>query len=1085
MTKFIALIGFTALVLSIPAEAQTKGTIWGYTKDPTGASVPNVKVNVTNELTGASRVTTSDQSGLYQVLGLLSGMYSVDAESTGFKRFRNTGVTLRVDENLRADIELQLGSVAESIEVVANAVQIDTRSSEASNTIDDRRIVDLPLGNRNVFALAKTLPGVLNVTAPDNSRMTSSRSGSMMNVNGGRGNMNYNRFNGAYFMNPSRNTGLNVPPPDAIQELKIQTSNFAADTGRNPGANITIVSKQGTNAFHGSAWEFHRNDNLNARSFFQPTKPQLIKNQYGAAAGGRIKRDKLFVFGTFEFNDDREQPSVVDSLPPSTPEINGDFSHLNGQKQLVNPFGGGAFPNNQIPRSLFDPVAVRLLEFAPTVPRPGTTFQSIASRPRDSELFMIRSDLNLTSKQTLFGTYYMNQNKDVLAGAGAFGTDFNGWTGQRSDVRVQTASLNHVYVISPTVLNQLTLGYTRSFSLAGPTETRTPESLGIRNFPAYTNAGSPRFLLTGRWDLQSGSWDKFVHNTYQIKDDISLMRGRHTLRFGFEYMDIGWFQAFLGPPTFTFSGLRTGAGSAARGDAQADFLLGAYDNVAVSAGVRHNDDATKYMVAYLQDDFKVTSRLTLNLGLRYELAQPWVEKFDRLNKVVLDPAARSSKFPQAPPGLLFPGDKAPGGEVIPRGLTKTDKNNFAPRVGFAWDPFGNGRTAVRGAYGLFFETANGDTLAQTNPPFVVGARTLRDGRMIDPYGSVGEVPLPIAADPSSIQFILPLRGLWGPQTMDFATTQVHNWSFFLNRALSQNFTLEAGYIGKKGQNLLAFRPFNAAIFRPGTDAQGNPLSTRANIPQRAPFLPGIYDVGGLYLDNAFRSNYHSFMVEVKKRFSSGLQFSTSYTLAKSLDNSSTATLGGTLTDPYRPDHDYGRSDWDRRHAFIFSGIYTLPIFKSNTGLAGKILGGWNLSAITTLYSGGPISVVAGEDTGLNGAGGARADIVGNPTLSHSSRDDMVFRFFNTTAFRRPADGGVGTSGRGIFSGPAQVNTDLAMLKDFVVREAIRFQFRVEAFNAFNQVNFSNPRNSLADVRIGQISGAADGRNMLVGLKLLW
>jgi hypothetical protein len=298
-------------------------------------------------------------------------------------------------------------------------------------------------------------------------------------------------------MNPSRNTGLNVPPPDAIQELKIQTSNFTADSGRNPGANITIVSKQGTNDFHGSAWEFLRNDNLNARSFFETTRPELIRNQYGAAAGGPIRKNKLFVFGTLELSDDRSQPTVTDSTPPSQPELAGDFSHLNGSKQLVNPFTGQPFPNNQIPTSLFDPVARNLLQFLPTVARPGDRLQTLGSRPRDSELYMIRTDYNVTDKQNLFGTYYFNQTNDEIAGVGAFSTPFEGWTGQTNQTRAQTASLNHVYTFSPALLNQLTLGYTRSFSILGPTVTRTPAELGIANLPLYANGGSPSFHRFG------------------------------------------------------------------------------------------------------------------------------------------------------------------------------------------------------------------------------------------------------------------------------------------------------------------------------------------------------------------------------------------------------------------------------------------------------------------------------------------------------------------------------------------------------------------------------------------------------------
>jgi hypothetical protein len=1074
-----------ALLVCMPSSAQTNATISGYAKDPTGAFVPGVRVSVADERTNLKRETITDQNGFYQILGLVSGVYTIEAEAPGFRRFRTADVTVVVDQNVRADIPLEVGDVRQTVEVTAVATQIDTRASERSAVIDDRRVVDLPLSNRNVYALAKTLPGVLNVTAPDNTRMTSTRSGPRMNVNGGRENMNYSRFNGAYFMNPSRNTSLNVPPPDAIQEFKIQTSNFSADTGRNSGANINIVSKQGTNELHGSLWEFARNDNLNARSFFEQTKPQLIKNQYGAAAGGPIRRNKLFVFGAVEFNDDREQPSVTDSRPPSVSELAGDFSHLNGVKQLLNPFDGTPFQGNQIPRSLFDPAAQNILEFTPTVPRPGDTYQALGVRPRDSELLMLRSDANLTDKQTLFGTYYLNQNKDILEGAGAFGGDFSGFANQRADVRVQTVGLNHVYVFSPRMLNQLTLGYTRSFSIYGPTVTRTPESLGIRNLPLYANGGSPSFLLAGRWDLRSGSRDKFNSNTYQIKNDVSLIRGRHTWKFGVEHMDIGWFQSWLAPPSFNFNGSRTGGGVATRGDPMADFLLGAYENVNVNAGVRHNDEGMTFTVFYAQDDFKVTPRLNLNLGVRYELPMPWVEKFDRINTIIPDANVKSTKIPNAPPGMVFPGDTLPNGTRVPRGLVSPDRNNIAPRIGLVWDVFGDGRTALRAAFGVFYDTANGDFLAQTNPPFVVGTRTYRDGLLVDPILSVGEVPMPVTIDPREANFVFPLRGLWGPQRFNLRWPNVKNWSFFVDRSMARDYTVTFGYIGKAGRDLIAFRQWNAAVFIPGTDANGNPLSTRANIEQRAPFLPGIYAPGGQILDDVAISNFHSVQIQLKKRFSKGFQFDTFYVLSKSLDHTSSYTGGTGFTDPNRPDHNYGRSDFDRRHAVTFTGLWMPPMFASSRSLAGRVLGGWTLSAITTLYSGSPLTFSSGEDVALHGAGSARADILGDPKRSHSSRDDMLGEFFNTKAFTRPPTGTVGNSGRGILSGPAQVNTDFALLKDFRVTEQARFQFRAEFFNIFNQVNFSGPRTSLTDARFGQITGAADGRNVLLGLKFLF
>src|SRR5262249_27701840 len=510
MQKRIAVL---SILLVVPMPAQIQGTIGGYVKDATGAVAPNSAIRLTNERTGAVRTVLADAAGFYQFLGLVSGTYAIEAEVPGFKKYRNAGVRLRLDENVRADIFMEVGQVTESVEVSAQAALIDTRSSQTSATIDDRRIVDLPLRGRNVFSLAATLPGVLNVRAPDNSDVGDTRAGPTMNVNGGRANMNYNRFNGTYFNNPSRNTGMNVPPPDAVQEFKIQTSNFAADSGRNPGANITVVSRQGTNEIHGSAWEFHRNDNLNARSFFQTAKPQLIQNQFGAAAGGPIRRNRMFVFGTYEGIRDRRQAATTNALPPTAAERAGDFSHLNGVKQLVNPADGTPFAGNRIPASLFDPAARKLLEFVPAVQSGG--IQAVGPNPRNSDLYMLRWDLTVTPRQSVFAHYYLNQTSQENP-ALAFGSNIAGWTGQKLGPRFQNAGLNHTWTISPALLAQTTLGYTRSYSLNTPTITRTPDELGIPGMPMYTDGGSPQFTVSGRIELRSGGPVKFISNRYQV-----------------------------------------------------------------------------------------------------------------------------------------------------------------------------------------------------------------------------------------------------------------------------------------------------------------------------------------------------------------------------------------------------------------------------------------------------------------------------------------------------------------------------------------------------------------------------------------
>jgi len=1042
------------LFVFVPIWAQTNGNISGYVKDPSGAVVGRAKIQVTNALTGTSRNALSDETGFYQVLGLVSGIYAVEAEATGFKRWKSPGLVLAVDANLRADVALQLGQTSESVEVSSTATMVDTRSSQTVASIDDRRLVDLPLNGRNVMRLAAILPGVLGVVAPDNSDVTDARGGPRMNVNGARANMNYNKFNGTYFNNPSRNTGLNVPPPDAVQEFRMQTSAFSAESGRNAGANVTVVSRQGTNQFHGALWEFVRNDNLNARSFFQSVRPNLIQNQYGLAAGGPIRKDRAFVFGSWEASKDRRQAAETSFFPPTPAEVSGDFSALTS-RQLVNPADNTPFPGNRIPASLVDPTARNLLRFVPT--GTGLAQQTVGPAKRDAKLFLIRHDLNLSSGQNLFVHYYRNEN--LLGEAGlAYGSNITGWTGRERKPLAENAGINHVWTLSPTMLNQFTAGFTRSFSLDTPLVTRTPEELGIRGMPVYTNGGSPQFNVAGRFNLASGGPTKFVSNTYQLQDNFSLILKRHTVKFGAEIMDLSFFQSFLGPPGFTYNGQRTGGGSAARGDSFADFLLGGYQQLAVTNGVRNNDGRSRYYSGYVQDDWKVTSRLTLNVGVRYELSMPWRDKYDLINTVYPDAGVKSRKFPNAPVGMLFPGD-------LPRGLYNADKNNFAPRIGFAWDVFGDGKTAVRGAFGIFYDTINTDSIAQENPPFVGGRRAFSNGNTTNPFSSVNAQAPPAFIDPNAFTFTFPINGLFSTQNVNLRSTYVNSWNFTVQRQLGQSWMVSGAYIGKTGLKLLAYRPFNAARFVPGNDAQGRPLSTEGNAETRVPFGRGIYGPQGYYLDNPFTSSYHSAQFEVSKRFAQGLQVSANYTLAKSLDSSSAFSLGGCVANPYDIRASKGRSDWDRRHSLVASGIYTPQVYRDQKGLVGRILGGWSISGIATLQSGAPVLATTGQNTPLDGTtcqGSYHPDLVGKIAREHANLDGMLLQFFNRGAFALPATGRYGTAARNMFSGPGLATIDTAFLKDIAVTEKSRFQLRAEFANLLNRANFGNPIGQLAN-----------------------
>ena len=326
--------------------------------------------------------------------------------------------------------------------------------------------------------------------------------------------------------------------------------------------------------------------------------------------------------------------------------------------------------------------------------------------------------------------------------------------------------------------------------------------------------------MSGRFSLLSGGPIKGARNSYSLQDNFSIIHGTHTLKFGFEYLRMSNFAAFLSPPQYSFNGQRTGGGLATRGDPLADFLLGAYQSLGITNGVRNQDGRYSFTSVFAQDDLKVSRRLTLNLGLRWELPTPWVHRYDLIDTVIPDPAVRSKKYPSAPPGMLFPGD-------LPRGLYNRDLNNFAPRVGFAWDVFGDGRTAIRGAYGLFYDTFNTDTIAQENPPFVGGRQTFVNGLMSDPFASIGAVAPPAVIDPNAFKFTYPINGYWsGTGKNSLRTTYIHEWNFTINRQLGHDYALTVGYVGKTGIKLLAFRPFNAAPYIPGVDAQGRPLPPR-------------------------------------------------------------------------------------------------------------------------------------------------------------------------------------------------------------------------------------------------------------------
>jgi hypothetical protein len=1089
------------LLLHACMFAQATGTISGSVTDPSAAAVPDAKVTATLVSQNVSRSTVSDSEGYYIFNALLPGQYRITAEKPGFQRTVRTEVSLAVNLNVRVDLAMRLGEITQTVEVTATAPLVDTRSPALSSLVDDRRVVDLPLNGRNVINLAVTLPGVVSVRAPQ--QLSDARSGPVMNVNGGLDTQNLFTFNGGVFINPSRNTGMNYPPPDALQEFSIQTANFSAEYGRNAGSQVNVVSKSGTNEIHGAAWEFLRNAKLNGRNFFAARRPAQIQNQFGAAAGGPIRRDKIFVFGSYQGLRDRREAVSTQVDVPSPAERSGNFTGLStalrnpvdtqtGQP-LTDAGGRPCLAGNVVNANCISPVANALLPFIPL--SPTGRFTLLDPQPRNGDMLIFRGDWNQSSKHVISGHAFIDRNR--MTRPQLAGGNIPGYEDRFTKQQTTMATLNDTLTLRPALLNQSTLTFLRSTSISNSSTTVPHEQIGIRNLPFYPESGRLNATI-GNISFSGGSGRVlFVSNNWQIRNQTTWTRGRHNFKFGGEWLHLTFLQVFLGNTSMTFNGSRSG-------DPVADFLLGAFASVSGGFGVRTNDDSQDAPSLFWQDEFKAHPRLTLTYGVRWEPFFPWVDKYDRLTSLkAIGTNARSQRFPDAPPGILFAGD--PG---VPRGITGPDKNNFAPRFGFAWDVFGNGRTSVRGSAGIFYDSIKADAISQEGAPWA-GNFQLFNGRADDPFGSLGQVPPPVLPAGngfgcSSIatfpgvrcsRFPVPVAGLFVDSAL--RTPYVPSWNLTMERQLKSNWMVRGAYIGKMGLKLDGWRNFNPARYV-NDPVTGQPPSLQ-NVNNRAIIAPGILAPNVTWLETSFRSWYHSFQGQVVKRFSGGVSFSAAYTLAKSIDMMSTNIFGRRLDNPFNYRDNRGRSDFDRRHAFVASWLWS-PTWKFSHGWQNAVAGGWTLTGIHTVQSGAPFTIRMGDDVAQDGSGSRQHGMLkpgATVTRDHASRDDMISQFFNIDAFvptNLVPRGLYGNSGRNILSGPKFGNTDFSAIKDFRITERQRLQFRSEFFNLFNQVNFgcnettggcNDPDATVNSRTFGRIRSAGAAREIQFALKLIW
>jgi Carboxypeptidase regulatory-like domain len=1079
------------------AWAQTTGTISGYAKDQNGAFLPGVTVTAELEGQQLQRATVANMQGFFDFQALPRGMYVVTVELSGFQR-QVRRVELTSGANVRLDVVLAVAGLIEQVTVTAEPTLVEARTATRSNFIDDQRVQDLPLSGRNVVGLAAMDAAVTNIRADQD--MGDARNGSIISVNGGNQNTSNFTLNGSSFVHFNQLTGFNPPPPDAVQEIRIQTQNFSAEYGQTSGAQVTIVTRGGTNAFHGAAWVYNRNSALTSKSYFQivnnTRKTKQNQNQAGWSAGGPFVRDKILWFATSEFLWNRREAGSTTTTVPTDLQRTGNFTALATPLRIpVNPLTGQAFTDssgapciqgNIIRTSCISPVAATVLDRYVPQSDTGTTI-FIQPAPRDDVKYTARVDYNATRQNRMTVNLFIDRN-DQLASPGNVP-----YVGQQTFTNVTQGSVNDVHVLSRTLLNEATFSYLTAPSGGGAVTATAPRDLGVNVAPTTTGRGVS-LSVTGGINLSYPGINQQGYHHWQAKDTMTSSRGNHTMKWGFDVMYVAFDFDLALTRSITFTGSRTG-------NALADFMIGASDTATMEFGIADHAPRGYTYQFFGQDSWKLHPRITLDYGLRYEPFTTWDQKGRRHTTFV--PGVQSQVYPDAPAGILFPGD--PG---VPKTLTYPDLNNFAPRIGAAWDVAGDAQTVIRGGYGLFYQQLNSETTHAAEAPWR-GSIQLLQGRVEDPFGSLGQTEpasgatpgrfgcAPIAQYPglACSLFPLPFRMVYTDQHL--RTPYQHHMSASLQRQITPNMAVEAAYVGRIGRKLIGHNFFNAAPFI-NSPRTGLPPSLQ-NIQERVPYSPGIISAASRVLGNFFRSEYHSLQLRLERRLANGFSVTGSYVYSKSLTDQPQGGTGliSSIPNPFDIASMWGPSLSDRRHVLATSWVW-MPRVGFQNGVTRAILNDWTISGVYRMQSGTPLEFTAGQDVALNGAtiGGSSqyAQLLPGVTAadvcrgSYSNTDDMLAMYFNPAGFMPVADeprGIYGNARRGLCYGPGDSNIDLGITRTFNLGRGIRMQFRTEMFNAFNVVNFNNPTTNRSSTNFGRIMGSGGGRVVQIATKVLW
>ncbi len=1090
---FILLL--TGLAVTSPAQ-QITGSIAGTVKDELGAVIANANVKATNVGTGFSRSSVTGNDGAYLIQYLPIGTYTVEVGASGFKEFVQKHLVVTVDEVQQLNVVLAVGAANQTITVSDAPPSVETTTAELSRAVSTAEIIGLPLVNRNAYAELSLTPGVQSNSASGQSNPSGSPNFQaglpstqvIVNggVDGGAAMVSY-YLDGGINMTGIRNYGNPLPNPDALEEFRVETNNYAAQYGRMSGAVVTAVTKSGTNQFHGALFEFNRNTDFNATPWNSTFNAPYHRNQFGGVIGGPIKRNDAFFLFSYAGVRQVVGQQISGGVMPTSYEREGDFTadsfevYMPGTKTPVN--GTNSSPNcatpkpNCIPTAMLDQAAANLmLKYIPLPNSANNNYVGFFTGPTNQDEYLGKYDQSLGSKDHLAASYfYLNTKQDAYGGGNI------PYVTNESYAKQQVTNISDIHTINPTTINQGWLTFTR---VAGG-RVNLPQ-VGLDDLgSSFTTQGAktlPELSVSGYFSAGGSLAGPVSNSTFlSLRDMVSLTHGKHSLDFGGEISadknaligelyNFGVFSFAASAPTST-------------GNALSDFVTGQVNTMEQDTPY-HSLTSEYYFALFLQDTYRVTPKLTLNLGLRYDLQTPPVESQDLAATFI--PGVQSTKVPAAPLGMLFVGDSG-----VSRGIVDTRLHHISPRIGGAWDPSGNGKTAIRAGGGLFYGSVSDNEWNQpaSAQPFAVRQTFNSINSFTNVYGNPASFPngdpFPYAYSPQHPRFLSAASIAAVGQAYQWPL--VYQFNTAVQRQLPFNVSATAAYVGTLTRHIPFLTDKNYAAYAPGAS------TSQASINVRRPYDPGV--LGQItYLESEETASYHSLQISAQRPLTRNLMLNGFYVWSHNIASvEPSGSQQATAQDFDNLWEEKGPADTDYRNVGSISGTWNIDYFKSSNVVLKEVLNGWTISPIVSLQSGAPVNILTGSNNNFDSANANRPNLVAGVNAflnAHRSRSVSRHEWFNTAAFTPNGPGlGIGVGGadgdtsRNYLRAPGYRDIDLGLLRDFKFERGIVFQLRGEAINAFNLVSMSAPTANLASKNNGVITSAATPRLIQVGARL--